>query len=254
VHQGRRVRRARFEPRPSLPLSAACLVGNAVREHLGRLLGRELTVDLFEPLVPAREARALLFDAAIRYRIEGALGAVELVFRAPDARRFAAAAFHETERSEHDPLSAIEANVLERIAGELAPLCAPLCGDVRRVAAAAGTDACAVYMELRVGPPVDAVLGLALERDPDEPPGPGLRPADLDEIPLTVRAEFARGSVRLDALAALEVGAILPMETHMGATATLKAGDTIVAHGECGVREGRSAFIVRTGLATGAID
>ena len=253
-HERRAVRPARFEARPALPLSAACLVGNAVREHLGRLLDCTLSVDLFEPVAPAPPAWSALFDGAVRYRVVGSLGELQLVFRAYDARRFVAAAFREVERAEHDPLSAIEARVLERTACELAPLCAPLCGEVRSVTAATGPGRCESYFELRVGAPVGAVLGLAIARDPAERPGRGLRPEDLHDVPLTVRAEFARGSVRLEVLAGLEIGAVVPMETKVGSLAALKIADVTVARGECGIRAGRSAFTVRTDPPTEVFD
>jgi len=52
VIDGRRIRKMRFESRSALPISAACVVANGVRELLGELIGAALSLRLLVPLLP----------------------------------------------------------------------------------------------------------------------------------------------------------------------------------------------------------
>ena len=119
---GRAVRDATFEARSTLPLSAACLVANGVREALARSLARDIDVELLEPSLPNAAQRRVLLADAIVYRVRGRICDGFVIVRGADARRLVALAFGESERPEHDALSEIERATLERIVGGLVPL------------------------------------------------------------------------------------------------------------------------------------
>ena len=125
---GRVVRSAVFTSRSTLPLSAACLVANGVREQLSRLLATELEVELIEPTIPNANERRVLVEGATIFRVRGRICDGFVIVRANDARRLVALAFGESERSERDALSEIERATLDRIASGLVPLCNTLCG------------------------------------------------------------------------------------------------------------------------------
>ena len=62
-----RVRPARFVPRPSLPVDAACVLANGVREGLRTLLGEACSVTIGEPVALGAPAwRSLTHDAHIQ--------------------------------------------------------------------------------------------------------------------------------------------------------------------------------------------
>ena len=85
VINGRRVRASRFEKRSLLPVSAACVVANGVRQTLGELLGATVAVRLLEPVLPAREAWSQICAGAIVFAISGESSDAALVLRADDA-------------------------------------------------------------------------------------------------------------------------------------------------------------------------
>jgi flagellar motor switch/type III secretory pathway protein FliN len=176
--------------------------------------------------------------------ISGTLCELRLVFRHRDARALLAAVFDEAAGG--GPLSPVERTVLERLARELAPLCAPVCGTVRALGALDCCDPSAVpdaYFDLRIDEPFAATIGVAIYGELDEPVGEGVPPPALLDVPVIVRAEFATASLTLAQLGRLECGSVLPMETKVGAPATLKVGDVTVAWGQCGARDGRAAFL-----------
>ena len=108
----KRLRRARFEARSSLPISAACVVANGVRETLGSLLGEAVALRLFEPSIPAPQAWPTILRDARLYRLRGNVADAAIVLRTPDAVALAAALFGESRVAGPDrALSPIECDV-----------------------------------------------------------------------------------------------------------------------------------------------
>ncbi len=242
---GRSLRRAAFHARSELPLSAACLIGNGVRQELARLLAIELETEVTEPALPDAAARAVLLADAIAYRVSGQRGDAFVMVRARDARRLVAAAFGERERPDGVALSAIERTTLERLIGALVPLCATLCGTVRAwepESRARLADAARTYFEVRVVSGVEAALGFALATDPAPSIGEPLGIDDVAAIEIECSVEFARGSVGAAAFARLEPGAVLHLDTRLGAPGILRVAGVPLALGTCGAREGRASF------------
>ncbi len=244
---GRPVREACFAPRSTLPLSAACLVANGVREQLARMLAVDLETELIEPIVPSEDARQTLFANAVVYRVRGRSGDAFVSIRPADARRLVATAFAERERPEAAPLSEIERATLERVLSALPPLCVPLCGVIRSVVAETAAYAAletAAYFEVRLCEPVRVSIGFALAFDPAEEIGPALTLEDVSDVELTCSIEVARGGIALPALTQLEPGCMLPLETALGADGRLHAGGVTLALGTCGARGERAAFML----------
>ncbi len=244
---GRRVAGARFEPRSRLPLSAACLVANGLRELLSRLLAVELETELLEPLVPSPAVRPVLFADAIVACVRGRVADAYIVVRPADARRLVALAFGEAERPDGDPLSEIESQTLDRAMLALAPLCGSLCGPSTGAARIAATTAecdSESYFEVRLLLERPVTIGFALSREPAFEIGARVAIADLEQVEIELRAECARGRLELVDVATLAVGAIVPLTTRIGDPGWLCLGDRSIARGSCGANGGRAAFVV----------
>ncbi len=252
---GRIVRTPLFTPRSTLPLSAACLVANGVREALSRLLAMELDVDLIEPAIPGAQERRVLLDGAIVFRVRGRICDGFVIVRAADARRLVALAFGEADRSERDPLSEIERATLERIASGLVPLCNTLCGTLGPVTRESSDRAAcdmATYFEVRTTGSLRIAVGFALTRDPVEEVTDRVTLDDLADVELTGAVEFGRGNLGVPAFSRLATGATIVLETSLGDPGRLRFGDVAFGRGTCGVKNGRSAFVFDTDLALGA--
>lgn len=243
---GRIVRRIGFRAKSDLPLSAVCLVANGVREAFAQLLGCRLESDVFEAAILERPA-AIAFEEAIVRRFRGRLCDVFIGVRRADAGRLVATAFGECERSATS-LSEIEAATLERLVGALAPLCVPLCGEIRGIALETAEVAAAeatTYFEIRLSGGVEATLAFALTADPAGAVGAAtLQFADLAEVEVECVAECAVVALGAAELAALRPGMTLRLETQLDAGGTLTVGGIPFARGTCGARGGRAAFIV----------
>ena len=243
-----RAGRPRFEPSTNLRLATVCAVANNVTEHLARLLDRPIAIDVFEPVCVPLGAQPALFADAHVFLAHARRSDLLVVLRARDARRLIASAFRvEAQTLGQREFSAVEEDVLERIAHEVARLCAPVVGEVGTFARAAGcidAYACATYFELRLAAPVDAVIGLGLARDPAAPSEARVVPAALSSVPLTLRARLGKTRVAARALVGYSVGTIVAFDAPLTQPATLLAGDVVIAHGECGVRDGKVAFAV----------
>jgi flagellar motor switch/type III secretory pathway protein FliN len=238
---GRSLREVRFVRRSALPISAACLVANGVREHFSRLLGRAVETEVIAPVIPG--SFAVLFEGATIKRVRGRLCETFVVVRPLDARRLVAIAFAES--AGDAPLSPVERLTLDRLLAAVPPLCAPLCGDVRSVvpetpdrAAAAATT----YFEVRIGE-AGASLGFALSSDPAEDAAPSLAFEDLGDVEIECTVECAQGSLDLELLARLREGMTLPLDTPIDGLGTLRAGGIPLVRGTCGGRGGRAAFV-----------
>jgi flagellar motor switch protein FliM len=240
---GRAVRAISFAARSSLPLSAACLVANGVREAVSRLLATDVDVDVTEPAMPSSEHRRRLVADATIVRVRGRLSDGFLVVRPSDARRLVALAFGEDERPGDDPLSAIERATLERILYALVPLCNTLCGTLGPAALETSdraTSDIATYFEVRTIASVPIAIGFAIGSDPAEPLSERITLDDLAEVEIEGRVEFARGTLSVPAFSRLAPGTTVALDTPLSAPGVLRFGDVAFARGVCGASEGRS--------------
>lgn len=245
VVDGRRVRRPLFEPRSSLPVSAACVVANGVRETLSALLATASSVRLLEPVIPCEQAWAAIGADAQLYGMRGPLGDAALILRTRDALALAAAAFGEPPGDGRE-LSALERDVVSRALAALGACLSSVCGrdaapfervpDVRRYV---------TYFEVLVERPVQLRLGVALSRDPVVRGSGRLGLDDLMDVEIELAVEFARGAI--DAAEFLDVhsGVNVPLQTRIGEPALLTASGRILAQGECGTLGERNVLIVK---------
>ncbi len=239
---GRRVRRARFVERSLLPVAAACVVANGVRERLASLLSTAVELRVFAPVVPARDVWRRLYDGARLYRVRGTLGEAALVIGTDDALALAAIAFGESP-GRGRPASPIEREVVSRIARALAGTLGALTGtcDGPPVEMPSEAAAFTTFFELALERPVPLRLGIAT-REPAPASAGGLRPADLAEVDLDLSVRLAPGCLAPIALGSLRPGACLPITTLAGETAELCARGRTIARGVGGVRNGRYAL------------
>ncbi len=240
----KRVRRGVFERRSSLPVTAACVVANGVRETLCALLATPVSLRLLEPVIPDPQAWNAIGAGALLFSVRGPVADGAFVLRPRDALALAAAAFAEAPGDERD-LSPLENEVVTRalraIAGSLAPICGREISTVERILDIRGY---ATYFELLVERPIALRLGIALSHDPS-PRGAGtLRIDDLLDVQIEVAVEFARGNMDGAAFLDLRPGANVPMMTRMGEPGSLKAGGITLARGECGALGERSAVVI----------
>jgi Type III flagellar switch regulator (C-ring) FliN C-term len=276
------VRTPSFAMRSTLPLQAACLVANGVCEQMKHLLGRDLELDLIAPIVPDRAAFHVLFKDAIVYRVRGKICDVFILLRLSDAMRLCATAFRELDRSEQVPLSEVERATLDRILKALASLCVPLCGNIGQIAperAAHAAIECASYFEVRileqfsesherpsVAPHVplytsdrrlnapdfrktalgeDGIaIGFALTSDPPQEVIQRLRLEDLYDVGVEARVTCAQGEVLFSSFMELEKNTVVPLRTALEERGLLRFGEIVFARGICGVRNGRTAFVI----------
>jgi flagellar motor switch protein FliM len=68
-------------------------------------------------------------------------------------------------------------------------------------------------------------------------------------VELDGRVRFASGSLAVPHFARLARGTILPLETALGATSTLRVGGVALARGEAGASDGSRALRVGAHLA-----
>ncbi|HTD37921.1 MAG TPA: FliM/FliN family flagellar motor C-terminal domain-containing protein [Candidatus Limnocylindrales bacterium] len=233
-----RVRRLRFVPRASVPLEIACVVANGVRETLRELLGERCELVLGEP---------------------AALGAHAWAELSRDARRLVRRAFGEgddgaPELSER-ACSALELHALERIAARCAGTFGPLCAeshDVSRPVGAHEVPACAAYFDLRVHAPLALTLGIGVVRElPDPAPAGAIGPHALGSVTVEARAVFAEGTLDAASFVKIRPGAVVKLDTKVGAPASLNLGGRRLATGVPGVVASRTAFLVHD-VALGA--
>jgi hypothetical protein len=251
----RLVREAQFERITDLQLSTVCLAANRARDQLSLLLGRELTLDVFAPALVRTGNARVLFDDGVFYVAEGSICDAYVVFRDRDARRLAASAFGEDPApatgsgplDDSCGLSALEERALGRIADEVVRLCGPFCGEVRhttRGSLEVDPPACVTYFELRIGAPVDAVIGIGLSKDPGPAFGATIDRSMLEPIGLDVRAEFAVARIDAQSVSRWSVGTTVRLDTKIGAPTTLKVGGFVIASGDCGIRAQSNAVSI----------
>jgi len=241
------VRAACFGLRSTLPLSAASVVANGVRETLVRLLGRECEVELLEPIVPGPEERRVLAAGALVRRVRGRRSDGFVILRPGEAAKLAGLAFGEPERPAAVPLSELECETLERFFAALVPLCASLCGTLGPVVRTAGDVAAAEiasYFEVRTLASPRIAVGFGMSADPPEEAGSTLTLDDLGDVEVAGSVHFASGALSLPHFARLARGAVVPLETHLDAAAFLCVGGVRIARGDAGANGGSRAFAV----------
>jgi len=248
------VREACFEPITDLPISAVCMAANHARAQLSKLLARELTLDVFAPVLVKDGTQRVLFGTGSLYAARGSSCDIYVIFRQPDARRIALGVFGEDGGDESLPLSSLEERAIERIAGEVVALCAPFCGSVgpvARIDADRDKAVCVTYFELRLGAPFDAVIGIGLSKDPGPSFGGTIERAALADVVLEVRAQFGEATLSACEVAEWTVGTTLRLDTRIGAPTTLKVGDVVIASGDCGIRAASHAVAIHSTLHGG---
>ncbi len=246
----RRVRRARFVPRASLPLDAACAIARGLHDALQSTLGAACAVTLGEPVALAAMSWRSLAAQALAFVLPGRDTDVVFVLARRDARALIAAAFGE-ELAPHDASwTELEAGAVERIMARAAPACDVVCGERRgpvRAVDPAHLAPCADFFDLRVAAPVRLTIGIGIARSV-APPAPirTLAPLTLGAIPLEVRVVLGRGVIAASRLLDLRVGEIVTLRTKVAGEAELNVAGHGIALGSCGVLKGRAAFDVQS--------
>lgn len=242
------VRAARFIARPRIPLGAACLVANGIRETLREIFGGTCEVMLGEPAAIDVRAWQILSRGAYCFLTRGRHTDVVLTVPSAGARALVLRAFGEDAPSAEGRCSALEVQAVERIAARCAAAFDPLCAERRGASLAVpprDLPECVAYFDVRVHTPIGLTLGIGLVRDlPDPGPSGALAPAVLASARVDVRAELATGTIAAHRLLALRVGDVVRMETKVGSPASLKVGPERIARGACGVLAGHHAFQV----------
>jgi hypothetical protein len=239
----RRVRPIRFIRRSALPLGAACVVANGVREVLSGAFAAPVEVRLLGATLPERRAWTAILQGARLYRTHGACAEAVLILRNADACALAAATFGERE-TVSPVLSPIECEALDRLVALVGGQLSVLCGGPSGAEVVADAGALTTYFELQIEGPVQARVGVGLRRDPTPAVSTAtLEIADLADILVKVRARVEIGRIPAERVAALEPGDVL--SAPLAANAVLTAAGSVLAVGECGVNGGRFAFFVR---------
>lgn len=242
----RRIRNARFEERSVLPVTAACVLANGVRETLARLFAAPVELRLLAPLAPSALAwRAITRDASL-YRISGARSDAAIVLRPESRVGLAVAAFGEPAVGERS-LSRLEETVLERIVTALLPNFSPICGRPAEILAwerAGAIPGFRTYFELLIERPVELRIGVALARDPAPEPHQLLTLEELAEVLVDVRVCTEGVRAPANSLAAIELGEIVPITEQTGLTAVATVAGRVIGRGECGVRGNRLALAI----------
>jgi flagellar motor switch/type III secretory pathway protein FliN len=243
------VRRARFVRHPGLPVDAACVVANGVREALRTLLGEACFVTIGEPVaLDAAAWRSLAHDALL-FATPGRATDVVFVLAARDARRLVQAAFGEEAAPTDGSWSALEAGAIERIVARCANACDALC--VERRGPTSAVDAARVprsvaYFDVRVAAPVELTIGVGILRElPEAPATATITAATLGGLGIDVHAILGRGTLPLPRLLGLRVGSLVPLNTKVDGQGELNLAGQRIALGTCGVRNGHAAFEVR---------
>ncbi|MBV8117015.1 MAG: FliM/FliN family flagellar motor switch protein [Candidatus Eremiobacteraeota bacterium] len=246
VQGGKAVRRARFEERSAVPLSAACLVANGVRETLANALGTAVSIEVLEPIVPDAATWSAIAAGARVLTVPGPTADVSFVLRPSDALALAGAAFSEG-MAEQRSLSPLEEAVVLRTLRAIAGCLGPVTGGRETTLLEAPTDVrqCSSYFELLFERPVRARLGVALSREPQAQPAPSITLRALEQIRVVLDVDFARGSITGAQLLALQPGDVIALDSPIDATAVVRLGRRMVCRGQSGAVAGRRAVVVQ---------
>ncbi len=251
----RGIRRARFVPRASLPVDAACVVANGVREALRTLLGQACAVTIGEPVALDAAAWRSLARDALLFATPGRVTDVVFVLAARDARRLVGAAFGEDGTAEDGAWSALEAGAIERIVARCANACEALCVERHGPTTAvdvALTPRSVAYFDVRVAAPVALTIGVGILRElPETPPPATLKPAVLGGVRVDLRVVLGRGRLPAPRLLDLRIGSVVELDTKVDGEGELNLAGQRIAFGTSGVRNGHAAFEVRSASMRG---
>jgi flagellar motor switch protein FliM/N len=236
-----RLRVPLFVRRSVLALEDVAAVANAMAANLASCFESQVAVTIVPPVELAAGDWERLREGRRCYNVAGELRDATLVVEERTARRFVATAFGE--EGAEDSLSPFESRVLERCIAQLSGSLRALCGGAR-VCAEARNGSPSVYFELRLGPPADATLGIALGALQQVGERTFLHAEVLEECPLECWVRLGAGNVDIFTFAGLTIGDIVPLETKVGAFATLNLGAETIAAGEGGILGDRTAFKV----------
>ena len=242
----KRIRRAAFQERSSLPTSAACVVANGVRETLAGLIGGPVTLRLLEPVVPSPAAWTAIVTEATVYRVRGNVADAAIVWRAADACALAAAIFGESQESVARNLSPLECQVIERVTTSIASNLGAVCGTreglgPERVAEIAGF---VTYFELLLEAPVAARIGIALSREPSSEPRGSFDVSHLAGVGIAGKLVLDLGTMPATAVSGIRAGAVLPFASSVFGRCTLALHGRRVARGSGGISGNSYALAV----------
>lgn len=242
---GYALRERRFDDRSSLPITAACLVANSIREKLAALFRTSVSLRLLEPVIPSPDAwPAIACDAEV-FGLRGQLCDAAIVLQREDALTLAAALFGESQEAAR-ALSPLENELLFRTVQTLASALTPLCGlGSQRPARIKNLRGFVTYFELLLEAPFTARIGLAMSRDTPAVAAPEITPVMLDDVTATLSVQIACGYVGAGTLLQLRPGSCLKLETRLGDAAVLRAGSHVLGRGECGEFEEAWALLLQ---------
>ena len=243
------IRRARFVPRPNLPVDAACVVANGIREALRTLLGETCAVTLGEPVALDAAAWRNLTQDALLFATPGRVTDVVFVLAGRDARRLVQAAFGEEPVADGAAWSALESGAIERIVTRCASACDAL-GAERRgptsAVEAAQLPRPAAYFDVRIAAPIAFTIGVGILRELSETPPARMLSLDaLADVPIDIHVLLGHGRITVPSLLALQPGTVVHLRTKVAGEGELNLAGQRIALGTCGVRHSRSAFEVR---------
>ena len=238
------MRNARFERRVPFDLGLVTAIARGLESCASEIFGIPIAVDAFPPVHVTAAIWAQLFEQNFVFDLTADAGDLSIVIALRAARRIVGRAFGESPSEREQTLSAMEMRVLERFVGELAVRLTSIrgtCDDaVVRPRLPAERRA---YCELRLGPPLDAVIGIAVnEKLPKI--GPNIALEALENCSIECSAQLAVAAFDIFTIAGLTPGDVVPLETKVGPYATLNVGPDPIAAGEGGVLGDRSAFKV----------
>ncbi len=252
------VRRLRFSPRSSIPLEAACVVANSLRETLREVFGEACELVVGEPSALSVDAWRALAQDAFLFLTRGRQTDIVLVIPQLDARRLVLRAFGEgpsAPSADGRACSALEIAAIERIAARCAVSFDPLCAERRsasRSVMLGDVPGAAAYFDVRVHAPIPLVLGIAIVRAlPDAGPTGRLAPAALERVGVRARVAFATATVDAAALLRWRIGDVVAFDTPLTGPATLTVGGRALASGQPGVAGTRAALRIGAQAAAG---
>ncbi len=237
------VHRGVFEERSLLPVSAACIVANGMRERLAMLCGNEVDVRLWPPAIPCASAWEAILRGAQVHVVRGTLCDAAIVLRPFDAQMLAELLFGERTHERADrALSRLESEITRRAVAAVAVTLAPVCGE-GAVDTSRRRIGFVTYFELHVLEPAQLCIGIALSREPPPTSAAAILPQHLAGASVAASVEVEIAPVPAAAVAGLRPGDILQAFPER---ALMRANGLRYALGRCGVQAKRYAFEVRT--------
>ncbi|HEY9084338.1 MAG TPA: FliM/FliN family flagellar motor C-terminal domain-containing protein [Candidatus Tyrphobacter sp.] len=232
-----------FEERSLLPVSAACIVANAMRERLATLCGTSVDLRLWPPAIPCASAWKTILRGAQLHVIRATLCDAAIVLRPHDAQALAALLFGERSASERAEraLSPLESEITRRAVAAVAVTLAPVCGEGHVDASPPRIDF-VTYFELHVLEPAQFCIGIALSREPPPASAAAVSPQHLTHSNITASVEVALAPASAAQVAGLRPGDVLRA---LPERAVMRVNGFRCALGRCGVRAEHYAFEVQ---------